>query len=73
MNTKEPLKKCLAKTVYLTGLSNGAVVMLIAEMNGVTRQTVYAWLNNETFSDRARVLYALQEIERDYTEQSATV
>jgi len=71
--SKEDVSKELDRITYLTGINRGGLVMLIAEMNSVSRQSVYQWLRNNEFSDRARVLYALQIIEMDYAEQAATV
>lgn len=71
--SKEQVAKELDRVTYMTGINRGGLIMLIAEMNGVSRQSVYNWLRDNTFSDRARILYALQIIEMDYTEQVATV
>lgn len=71
--SKEQVAKELDRVTYMTGINRAGLIMLIAEMNDVSRQSVYNWLRDNTFSDRARILYALQIIEMDYTEQVATV
>lgn len=73
MSEENSLNTEINRVVYITGMSRGAIIMLIAEMNGVTRQTVYNWLRDQTFSDRARVMFALTEIERDFSEQAASL
>lgn len=71
--TKEQVAKELDRVTYMTGINRSGLIMMIAEMNDVSRQSVYNWLRDNTFSDRARILYALHIIEMDYTEQVATV
>ena len=73
MEKSNDIRSEVDRLVYITGLSKGAIVLLVAEMNGVTRQTVYNWLRDQRFPDRARVMFALKEIERDYSEQAASL
>lgn len=62
----------IARVMYLTKMTRGQVVLLIAEMNGVSRQSVYNWLLDLSIHNKARIMFALEEIERDFSEQAAT-
>lgn len=74
MNEQEVnVEQKIAKVMYLTKMTRGQVVLLIAEMNGVSRQAVYKWLLDLTVHNKARIMFALEEIERDYSEQAATM
>ncbi|QBL97941.1 hypothetical protein EauM23_00048 [Exiguobacterium phage vB_EauM-23] len=55
------LKK-LGETMYKTKLSKGQIVVLIAEMNGVSRQSVYSWLKTGKEIEQARINAALDDI-----------
>lgn len=63
----------IARVMYLTKMTRGQVVLLIAEMNGVSRQSVYNWLLDLSVHNQARITLALEEIERDFSEQAATI
>lgn len=62
----------IARVMYLTKMTRGQVVLLIAEMNGVSRQSVYNWLLDLNVPNKTRIMFALDEIERDFSEQAAT-
>lgn len=63
----EDVLKKLGKTMHVTKLSKGQLVLLIAEMSGgVSRQTVYNWIKSEDVTYHARIEACLEEIERDY-------
>lgn len=65
MSDNKGLNNQVDRIVYLTGFKRGVVIQKIASMNGVTRQTVYNWLKEDTFTNRALILYALEQIEKE--------
>ena len=58
----------LGETIYRTKLTKGQLVVLIAEMNGVSRQTIYNWLKTGTELEQARINAALDDIEKEHAE-----
>lgn len=70
--TREEVEMKFVRVMALSGMSRGQLVMLIGEMNGVSRQSVYKWIHDLTFPNKARIMFALEEIERDFSEQAVT-
>lgn len=60
--------KRFGEVMYRQKLSKGQLVVLIAEMNGVSRQTVYNWLRNGSELEIARMNAALDDIEKESNE-----
>lgn len=60
--------KRFGEVMYRQKLSKGQLVVLIAEMNCVSRQTVYNWLRNGSELEIARMNAALDDIEKESNE-----
>lgn len=60
--------KRFGEVMYRQKLSKGQLVVLIAEMNSVSRQTVYNWLRNGSELEIARMNAALDDIEKESNE-----
>ena len=60
--------KRFGEVMYKQKLSKGQLVVLIAEMNCVSRQTVYNWLRNGSELEIARMNAALDDIEKESNE-----
>ena len=60
--------KRFGEVMYRQKLSKVQLFVLIAEMNGVSRQTVYNWLRNGSELEIARMNAALDDIEKESNE-----
>lgn len=61
--------KRFGEVMYQRKLTKGKLVIMIAEKNHVSRQTVYNWLKSGSEIEVARMNAALDEIESDLEKQ----
>lgn len=73
MESRQTVEERIHRVMYLLKLKRGAVINLVAEKNEVSRKTVYNWINWEKPADLARILYALEDIEKERSEQSCAL
>ena len=52
-------------SMYKTKLSKSELVVLIAEMNGVSERQVYRWLAKGGIVESGRIIAALEDIEKE--------
>lgn len=73
MESRQSVEERIHKVMYLLKMRRGGVINLVAKKNKVSRQAVYNWIKSENSADHARIMYALNDIEKEHDEQSCSL